>query len=178
MWQLKRQKDSRRDQRGITGLETAIVLIAFVMVASTFAYVVLSAGLFSSQKAREAVHAGIESATRSLEMKGNVMALINGSVAQEIYLTVSLVPGADPIDFTNTSEGHNVVVISYSDAYHTYPSLDWGVTRVNSQRDDYILNENELFQVEVDLSKVNDGAASDEEQLKAYPPSNAPFRPW
>ena len=34
------------EQRGITGLETAIILIAFVVVASVFAYTVLSAGIF------------------------------------------------------------------------------------------------------------------------------------
>ena len=38
-----------RDQRGITGLETAIVLIAFVVVASVFAFAVLSTGLLSSE---------------------------------------------------------------------------------------------------------------------------------
>jgi archaeal flagellin FlaB len=38
---------------GITGLETAIIMIAFVLVASVFSYVVISAGLFASQKSRE-----------------------------------------------------------------------------------------------------------------------------
>ena len=33
------------NQRGITGLETAIELIAFVVVASVFAFAVLSTGL-------------------------------------------------------------------------------------------------------------------------------------
>ena len=41
-------KSFMRDQRGITGLETAIVLIAFVVVASVFAFAVLSTGLLSS----------------------------------------------------------------------------------------------------------------------------------
>ena len=41
-----------RDQRGITGLETAIILIAFIVVASVFAYTVLSAGIFSSEKGK------------------------------------------------------------------------------------------------------------------------------
>ena len=41
------------DQRGITGLETAIVLIAFVVVASVFAFAVLSTGLLSSEKSKE-----------------------------------------------------------------------------------------------------------------------------
>ena len=41
--------DVLRDRRGITGLETAIVLIAFVVVASVFAFAVLSTGLLSSE---------------------------------------------------------------------------------------------------------------------------------
>ncbi len=41
------------NQRGITGLETAIVLIAFVVVASVFAFAVLSTGLLSSEKSKE-----------------------------------------------------------------------------------------------------------------------------
>ncbi len=43
----------RNNQRGITGLETAIVLIAFVVVSSVFAFAALSTGMFSSDKARE-----------------------------------------------------------------------------------------------------------------------------
>ena len=39
-----------RDERGITGLETAIILIAFVVVASVFAFVVLSTGVFSAER--------------------------------------------------------------------------------------------------------------------------------
>lgn len=64
----------RRDQRGITGLETAIILIAFVVVASVFAYTVLSAGIFSSEKGKEAVHSGLASARGSMELVGNVKA--------------------------------------------------------------------------------------------------------
>ena len=39
-----------REQRGMTGLETAIILIAFVTVAAVFGYAVLSAGLFSAER--------------------------------------------------------------------------------------------------------------------------------
>ena len=45
-------------QRGITGLETAIVLIAFVGVSSVFAFSALSAGLFSSDEAKDPIHSG------------------------------------------------------------------------------------------------------------------------
>ena len=43
-------KSIHRRQRGMTGLETAIILIAFVTVASVLAYSVLSAGIFSAER--------------------------------------------------------------------------------------------------------------------------------
>jgi len=63
-----------REERGITGLETAIILIAFVVVASVFAYTVLSAGIFSSERGKETIHAGLKEARGSLELKGGVIA--------------------------------------------------------------------------------------------------------
>ena len=67
-------KRLQRDQRGITGLETAIILIAFVVVASVFAYTVLSAGIFSSERGKEAIHSGLQTARGSLELVGSVKA--------------------------------------------------------------------------------------------------------
>ena len=70
------------NQKGITGLETAIILIAFVVVAAVFAYTVLSAGLFATQKSSESVYSGLESAQSTLELKGGVIAYASGSLAQ------------------------------------------------------------------------------------------------
>jgi len=177
----RRAPGTKRNQRGITGLETAIVLIAFVMVASVFSYVVLSAGLFSSQKAKEAVHTGLQQTRSSVVLKGNVLARMVNGTATEIMFTLSLVPGAEAVDLTDTSGGENVVIISYADGYQQYPSLDWTVTKLSSSGSDYLLDENELFQVIVDLSAVNDGASSDAERPGSYhtfmleikPPSGA-----
>jgi len=63
-----------RDQRGITGLETAIVLIAFVVVSSVFAFAALSTGLFTTDKAKETIHAGLSEARSTMELKGSVIA--------------------------------------------------------------------------------------------------------
>ena len=62
------------DQSGITGLETAIVLIAFVVVAAVFAFTVLTTGLFTSEKAKETALKGVSSAGGSLELIGGVVA--------------------------------------------------------------------------------------------------------
>ena len=62
------------DQRGVTGLETAIILIAFVVVASVFAFTVLSTGIFSSERGKETVFAGLREARGTVEPKGSVIA--------------------------------------------------------------------------------------------------------
>ena len=67
------RKSLRRDKRGFTGLEAAIVLTAFIVVAAVFSYVVLNAGFFSTQKAKAVVHTGVEQVTTSCELAGNVI---------------------------------------------------------------------------------------------------------
>ena len=63
-----------KEQSGITGLETAIVLIAFVVVAAVFAFTVLTTGLFTSEKAKETALAGVATTSSSLTIKGAIIA--------------------------------------------------------------------------------------------------------
>jgi flagellin FlaB len=50
--------NSFKNERGQTALETAIILIAFVVVASVFAFTILSAGASSTEKSEGAIAAG------------------------------------------------------------------------------------------------------------------------
>lgn len=96
---------------GFTGLEAAIVLIAFVVVAAVFSYVVLGAGFYTTQSAQTAVHTSIDQASSSLEIVGNVMAIALGSSPSRLsYLntSVALTAGGTSMDITQ-------MVISYSD---------------------------------------------------------------
>ena len=61
-------------ESGFTGLEATIVLIAFVVVAAVFGYIVVEAGIVSSQKSSEVIHKGIEQAGSSLNLDGTVVA--------------------------------------------------------------------------------------------------------
>ena len=45
------------NQEGITDVETAIVLIAFVVVSSVFAFTALSTDLFATDKAKQTIYA-------------------------------------------------------------------------------------------------------------------------
>jgi flagellin FlaB len=156
-------------QQGITGIETAIILIAFVIVASVFAYVVLSAGLFSTQKAKEAINAGLEEARSTIEVKGNMYGKMVDSVLTEVYFTLATTTGGDMIDFTPPSTGNtsNKVVISYSDAYQMIPSLNWTMSKLNTDAPDNLLDKNELFLITVDLTAAS-ANVTDEKKPRPY----------
>ena len=75
-------------QRGITGLETAIVLIAFVVVSSVFAFAALSTGMFSSDKARETITAGLAQTRSTMELKGSVIGTSDVAAVTGVITTI------------------------------------------------------------------------------------------
>jgi flagellin FlaB len=85
-----------KTQREITGLETAIILIAFVVVASVFAFTVLSTGIFASERSKETVFAGIEEAQSSIEPRGSVVAYkgIQSGTTSTVYKITFVVSNA------------------------------------------------------------------------------------
>ncbi len=89
-------KNMHNSQKGITGLETAIILIAFVTVASVLAYSVLSAGIFSSERGKEAVYAGLESAQCTLSVKGSVLVVDNA----DLQFTMAMAVSGGSVDLT------------------------------------------------------------------------------
>jgi len=85
---------------GFTGLEAAIVLIAFIVVASVFSYVVLGAGFFTTQKAQETVYRGVEQSTTNVQLVGHVYGLASNPSAgiDQIRFTIGLVPGTPSVN--------------------------------------------------------------------------------
>ena len=98
-----------------TGLEAAIVMIAFVVVAAVFSYVVLGAGFFTSQAAQATVHTGVQQASSSMELVGNIYGVADDTLSNLKYVnvTVALTAGGTPIDLSQ-------MVVSYSDNHQGY----------------------------------------------------------
>ena len=153
-------KNLRRDERGITGLETAIILIAFVVVASVFAYTVLSAGIFSSQKGQEAVYAGLSEARATMEVKGSMFAYGNGTAGNmtvyQVSFTLTNAMKGQAIDLTpNTGNGTAVTVISYTDKDQHVSELNWSVDWIGKNNVDDLLEQDEQAVITVDLSTLS-----------------------
>ncbi|MFH1651215.1 MAG: archaellin/type IV pilin N-terminal domain-containing protein [Chloroflexota bacterium] len=164
-------------EKGITGLETAIILIAFVVVAAVFAYTTLSAGLFSTQKSQEAVYAGLKEARSTIELKGGVIAVADATgssgTIKQVKFTISSVLGGEDIDFTpptanatanggvaDSSVSTNKVVINYVDQSQQVDDLYWTITKLGGSDDDNLLEQNEKFEITIGNTASGSGGGN------------------
>ncbi len=152
-WMMKRLR-GLRDERGITGLETAIILIAFVVVAAVFAFVVLSTGLFSSERGKEAVYAGIAKTRGTMELSSGVIATSNTTTGVTgLTFDVALAAGGDSVDL-DPAATTNRTVISYIDSSTTVSNVTYTVTPLVGNADN-LLQPGELFEVHIDTTQAN-----------------------
>lgn len=165
------------NESGQTALETAIILIAFVVIASVFAFTILSAGSSSTEKGEEAIYAGLEGVQSTMAMRGAVIAQSSaGTAIDSVTFTVNLVSGGDPLDLTDTT-GSNVVVIGYRDNEQFVNSVDWAVNWIvdnDGGTADNMLEEGELAEITVDLSGLSPAlGANTDFSLEVKPPVGA-----
>lgn len=169
-----------RDERGITGLETAIILIAFVVVASVFAYSVLSAGIFSSQQGQQAIYAGLAETRATMELKGDVYAYGNTTTGNVTAVTVTLTNtmGGQAIDLTPNPTGNSThaTIISYTDANQHVSNLPWTASWIGKNNGDYSLDQDEQAVIRINLSGLNPSPATyDEFTIEIKPIVGAPL---
>ena len=159
---------------GITGLETAIILIAFVIVASVFAFVVLSTGLFSAERGKETVFAGLEKARGNLEVRGALtVADINsdGTIdsSDEIVFNVALAAGGFPISL-NPAAYTNTVVVNWIDAQDRIADTSYTVTWILDDGDT-LLEVGELAELTVNPPAGSSLVENEIFTLEVVPPS-------
>ncbi len=142
---------------GITGLETAIILIAFVVVAAVFAFVVLSTGLFSSERGKEAVYAGLSKTQGTMELTGGVIADSDGTNVTKLTFGLTLAAGGDSVNL-RAADPINRTVISYIDANVVDPDVEYTTTTITGV-DDGLLQQGELMNVTIDFTAQTNGPA-------------------
>lgn len=163
-----------REEDGITALETAIILIAFVVVASVFAFTILSAGTFSTERGKEAVFAGLSQVQSSMEVKGSVIATttVTGTAGyiDSVIFTVANAVGGEPI---NLSTDDRVVVIDYRDSTQLASITNWTLNwKVQSDTDD-LLEGGELAEITVPLTPTITLGTNTDFAIEVKPPAGA-----
>jgi flagellin FlaB len=149
-----------RDERGITGLETAIILIAFVVVATVFAFVVLTTGIFSAERGKETVFAGLQKARGTMEVRGGIVISDNdvaivqtGITDGTVQFTVANTAGGDPIPL-DPAATNNRTVIAYRDAAVVDDDVDYTVNWIVDDGDS-LLEPGELAVIVVTVADID-----------------------
>jgi flagellin FlaB len=150
-------KQFSKDDKAFTGLEAAIVLIAFVVVAAVFSYVMLGAGFYTTQKSQEVVHTGVQQASSSLVSSGDVIvhATSDGNVS-EIYFYLANTAGGSDVDLNKTLITYTDIDDFETHALASSNSTDtdfWNYSSVIQTGDAYNLVESgEKYKISVNLS--------------------------
>ena len=173
------RKGLPQGERGITGLETAIILIAFVVVAAVFAFTVLSTGVFSAERSKETIYAGLQEAKSSLEPRGSIIAYSGGystgptTTIYKVSFVVANAVAGEPIDLTPpySSDATGLdpdyeasneyrTVISYTDQNQYLADVPWTIDFIGNDSGDNLLESGEKAEISVWLLARN-GAVSD-----------------
>jgi len=145
----------------MTGLEVAIILVAFVITASAFAYMVLNVGFLTAEKAQSVISSGISEASSALYLDSDVIgSFANNTGAQgDICLTkavfyVRLGQGDSPISLSDSK-----LVVTYTNArchasvYDSNGTITT-VTGVTGDGDE-IIEKGERFKVSIDFTELD-----------------------
>jgi flagellin FlaB len=163
-------------EEGITGLETAIILIAFVIVASVFAFVVLSTGLFSAERGKETVFAGLEKARGNLEIRGAVTAAAVPPTVSSFTFNLANAAAGTPT-LIDPAADFNSLAMNYIDEDERVPAITWTFTWINAEGGaatptNALLEPGELVEITVDVSAVGTPpVANDRVTIEIVPPT-------
>jgi archaellin len=145
----------RRGQAGMTGLQTAILLIAFATVAALFGYAVLNAGLYSAERGKETVYAGLQQARANMEIAGSVIVESDNTDAVTILFTVRNAIAGAPIDMTpndGATANKNRCILSLTTAEAYCNNIPWKCSPVGTSDGDNLLEPGEQMEIVIDLT--------------------------
>lgn len=181
---IKTLRRFARNKKAISGLETAIVLIAFVIVASAFAYAVLNMGFLATQKTQEVAIGGLQAASAAIVLDGPVYGYSSQSGTSANITTVifwlKTASGADSIDLNinkttigfqnprgvwpniyNTGGG----TLSYTVAGTTYTATADACKAEWEVGSGYLLDRNEKVRVTVSLTNLQTSGSTSAGQV-------------
>ena len=151
-------------RRGITGIETAIILTAFVITASAFSFVILNVGFLTSDKAQTTVITGMKETSSSLIADAGITGYFSNTTTadqddvylEEMIFYIKLAQGHEPIDC-----GDDTLVITYTNVRGHSVIYSDGVTngtvvtlKTITGDTDSLLEIGEKMQVHINLKNI------------------------
>ncbi len=102
-----------QQKRGIVGLETAIILIAFVIIAAAFSFMVVNQGLFATDRGKTVMQQGLQQASTPLIVDGTVIVRTTPSGTAVNYAIIPI--KAFGSNFVNMGRNQTSVILTVGD---------------------------------------------------------------
>jgi flagellin FlaB len=119
-----------KQKRGIVGLEAAIILIAFVIIAGAFSFMVINQGLFATERGKTVVQDSLRQASTPLIVDGTIM--LNATNATHVdALVIPL--RAYGVKYIALGESQTAVTLTVSGS--AWPNIYSGSTEMTSGSD-------------------------------------------
>jgi len=117
-----------KNKRGIVGIEAAIVLIAFIIIAAALSYVIINMGFYTTQKTKETMQSGLEESLSALQPDGVLIGKTDGSSYIEyLIFPVKVSAGRAAVDLSANS-----VVVSVYLPNATLMNIHQGAVTTNT----------------------------------------------
>jgi flagellin FlaB len=132
------RKGHRQSHRGVIGVESAIVMIAFVIVAAALAFVVLNMGFSTTQKAKTTIASSLGEASSALEIAGKVTASGNttSAILEVVGIPIKVASGGESV---NLAPG--TAAVKYLSNTVTYDNIYAGTLTADADGDDDVSGE-------------------------------------
>jgi archaeal flagellin FlaB len=147
-------------RNGMTGLETAIILVAFVITAAAFAFVVLNMGFLTAEKSQSVISSGMSEASSALLVDSGVIGQFNNTGGDQadvdlakLTFYIKLSQGHEPVDLDDSK-----LVATYTnprthaELYDTNGTI-MTITGVNDDGDS-LCETGEKFKVVIDFGQL------------------------
>ncbi len=168
-----------KTRRGLTGLETAIILVAFVITSSAFAFVVLNMGTLSAEQTQTVITSSMDESSSAIQMDSDIIGTFaNNTGSQEDICLIKAV------FYVKLGQGHmtidmddSKIMISYTNprAHGIVYDGDTSVATVTviTGDADSLLEPGERFKISIDFTTLPlsgvDPTLVDRNDLYAHP---------
>jgi len=163
-------------EEGMAGPAAAIVLSSFMLVSSSFAFVVVNTGTFGAQEVAQTMMASLDGVLSTLAPQGPVTVIdVNddGVIDESDHIVLDLrnVPGGSPV-LVDPSASSEALIINYADAQGRWPDVAYAVAKINGDGDDF-LEPGELFEITVQPPAGSRLDVNEMFSLEIMPPAGA-----
>ncbi len=100
-------------KQGIIGLEAAIILIAFVIIAAAFSFMVVNQGLYATDRGKTVIQQGLQEASTPLIVDGTVIVRTNPAGTAVNYAIIPI--KAFGVNYVNMGRNQTSVILKVGD---------------------------------------------------------------